>query len=100
MRNPWGHGEWTGAWSSQSKGQELKKYKNEILAYIETLDEDEEFDMDDENDGIFFMLYEDFKDIFSCVFINIDFPEKWTGVRFKSKWTKENSLGLPTSGAP
>ena len=85
MRNPWGHGEWTGAWSSKSK--ELKTYHDNIKAYIETLDEDEEFEMDSETDGIFFMLYEDFKDIFSCVFINIDFPEKWTGVRFKSKWT-------------
>lgn len=27
--------------------------------------------------------------------MNIDFPEKWTGVRFKSAWTKSNSGGVP-----
>jgi hypothetical protein len=30
------------------------------------------------------------------LFININFPDRWTGVRFKSKWTKSNSGGLPT----
>ena len=43
------------------------------------------------------MCYEDFKDLFSTVFINIDFPEVWTGVRFKAEWHKDNSPGLPTS---
>jgi len=27
--------------------------------------------------------------------LNVDFPEDWTGVRFRSKWTKSNAAGLP-----
>lgn len=42
------------------------------------------------------MHYEDWRDNFSTLFLNLDFPEDWTGVRFKSKWTKSNSAGLPT----
>ena len=43
------------------------------------------------------MDYDDWKDNFSTLFINIDFPDHWTGVRFKSAWTKNNSGGLPCS---
>jgi hypothetical protein len=43
------------------------------------------------------MHYDDWKDNFSTLFINIDFPEDWTGVRFASKWTKSNAMGLPTT---
>lgn len=46
-------------------------------------------------DGIFVMHYDDWKDMYSTLFVNIDFPEDCTGVRWKSKWTKVNSGGLP-----
>lgn len=42
------------------------------------------------------MHYNEWKDQFSTLFLNLDFPEDWTGVRFKSAWTKSNSAGLPT----
>jgi len=29
--------------------------------------------------------------------LNIDFPEDWTGIRFKSAWTDVNSGGLPNT---
>ena len=41
------------------------------------------------------MDFEDWKDNFSTLFLNVDFPEKWTGVRFKSRWSKSNAGGLP-----
>ena len=41
------------------------------------------------------MHYNDWKDQFSTLFLNVDFPEVWTGVRFKSAWTTSNSAGLP-----
>jgi len=41
------------------------------------------------------MHYDDWKDTFSAIFINNDFPEDWTGVRFKSAWTSCNAAGLP-----
>lgn len=49
------------------------------------------------NDGSFFISYEDWKDLFSTLFINLDFAEKWSGVRFDSQWTSCNCPGLPTT---
>lgn len=46
------------------------------------------------------MEYSEWKDIFSTLFLNVDFPDKWTGVRFKSAWTKNNSGGLPNPMNP
>ena len=46
------------------------------------------------------MEYSEWKDIFSTLFLNVDFPDEWTGVRFKSAWTKQNSGGLPNKMAP
>ena len=57
---------------------------------------DEQFNLD-ADDGTFFISYDDWKDNFSTLFLNLDFPDEWTGVRFKSAWTKSNSAGLPTS---
>jgi hypothetical protein len=57
---------------------------------------DEQFPLSS-NDGTFFMHFSDWKEIFSTLFLNIDFPEDWTGVRFKSAWTSVNSGGLPNT---
>ena len=65
---------------------------------MQTLPPDEQTDGFPDNcaeDGSFFMAYEDWKDIFSTLFINLDFPEAWTGVRFDSEWNKSNCPGLP-----
>lgn len=83
LRNPWGKSEWNGAWSSNS--EEGKKYKQSLINYINTLPPEEQFDLD-ADDGTFLMHYDDWKNVFSQLFLNIDFPEKWTGVRFKSEW--------------
>jgi len=92
LRNPWGKSEWKGAWSSNS--EEMTTHKAHIQAYINTLPPDEQFDME-ADDGIFFIHYDDWKDNFTALFVNIDFPENWTGLRFHSKWTKSNAGGLP-----
>ena len=42
------------------------------------------------------MHYDDWKDNFSTLFVNIDFLEDWSAVRWASGWTKSNSGGLPT----
>jgi hypothetical protein len=36
------------------------------------------------DDGSFLIDFDDWKDLFTTLFINLDFPEKWTGVRFSS----------------
>ena len=46
------------------------------------------------------MNFEDWRDNFSTLFLNNDFPEDWTGVRFKSAWTPSNSGGIPKSYTP
>jgi len=66
------------------------------LAYIKSLPEDEQFEMGGD-DGTFMMHFSDWKENFSTLFLNIDFPEDWTGVRFRSEWTTSNSGGLPNS---
>lgn len=48
------------------------------------------------DDGSFLIDFDDWKDLFTTLFINLDFPEKWTGVRFRSQWTLNKSAGLPT----
>ena len=94
LRNPWGHTEWEGAWSENSK--EFAKYESVIQEYVDDLPPDERFPLKS-NDGTFFMHYSDWKEIFSTLFLNIDFPEDWTGVRFDSAWTSVNSGGLPNT---
>jgi hypothetical protein len=94
LRNPWGHTEWEGAWSENSK--EFAKYESVIQEYVDDLAPDERFPLRS-NDGTFFMHYSDWKEIFSTLFLNIDFPEDWTGVRFDSAWTSVNSGGLPNT---
>lgn len=97
LRNPWGNSEWLGAWSGDS--EELTKYKSVIEQYINTLPPDEQFELD-ADDGTFLMHYSDWKENFSTLFLNLDFPEDWTGVRFKSAWTPSNSGGLPSKYTP
>jgi hypothetical protein len=97
LRNPWGHGEWEGAWSGDS--DELKAHTVELEDYIDNLPPDDQFDLD-ADDGIFIMHYDDWKENYSTLFLNLDFPEDWTGVRFQSAWTPQNSQGLPTSYTP
>ena len=77
----------------------MEKYKDAIMEYIMTLPESERFDISGgakeespdgkpvKGDGKFMMHYSDWKDNFSTLFLNIDFPEDWTGVRFRSEWT-------------
>jgi calpain len=92
LRNPWGKSEWLGAWAANS--EEMTRYQPHIQAYIDTLPPDEQFDME-ADDGIFFIHYDDWKDNFTSLFVNVDFPASWTGLRFRSKWTKSNAGGLP-----
>ena len=39
LRNPWGHTEWTGAWSGNSR--EMTKYQGLVQDYVSSLPPDE-----------------------------------------------------------
>lgn len=91
-RNPWGKLEWNGKWSDDS--EEIEKYQPLIERYNEDLAEEDKYVLG-ENDGTFLMSYQDWRDLYNRVFVCIDFPPEWTGVRFESEWTKECSGGIP-----
>ena len=63
----------------------MKKYTPLLQKYIDSLPPDDQFDLE-ADDGIFMMHYSDWKENFSTMFLNLDFPDAWTGVRFSSGW--------------
>lgn len=98
IRNPWGHTEYRQKWSDYS--DEIVDNEEAITAYIKSLDDDEEFSTDNKNDGTFFINYQTWRDIYSRLFVAIDFPEKWTAIYWKSGWTEKTAGGLPLKNTP
>lgn len=51
-----------------------------------------------EQDGIFFIHYEDFISLYNKVFIAVNFPNSWNGVRVRGiwNWSLDNCGGLPS----
>lgn len=64
------------------------------MVEVDKLGADEAFRLN-ENDGTFLMCYSDWRDLYSNLFACVDFPDHWSGVRFHSKWTLQNSGGVP-----
>ena len=54
----------------------------------------------DAEDGSFLMCFSDFRKIFTRLFLCIDFPNSYTGILFREKWTKEESGGIPINNTP
>ena len=65
-----------------------------IQRYVDSLPPDEQFPLE-ADDGTFLMHYDDWKESFCALYLNVDFPEDWSAVRFRSWWTKSNCMGLP-----
>lgn len=97
IRNPWGRMEWVGPWANGS--DELMDYKDGVMVEVNKLGPDEKFDPFDRNDGTFLMDMLDWSDIYHNVFACVDFPDEWSGVRFKSGWTSAKSGGVPRGPA-
>lgn len=92
IRNPWGKTEWVGDWSDTS--DEIETYREEIIEYIDSLEDDEKFEIGKE-DGTFIINYSDWSTIYNKLYVTIDFPASWSGVRFKDSWKEKTSGGLP-----
>ena len=78
VRNPWGKTEWVGDWSDTS--DEIEKYQEELNQYIGNLEKDEKFGLGDE-DGTFLISYDDWSNIYNKLYVTIDFPQDWSGIR-------------------
>jgi hypothetical protein len=83
LRNPPGdHGEWQGDWSDQSEtwNRRLKK----------------KLGWTDEEDGCFWMSYDDFCTIFRTLYVCRYYdPQKWKLNRFHGAWEGDTAAGLP-----
>eukprot|EP01113_Clastostelium_recurvatum_P012032 TRINITY_DN1619_c0_g1_i9.p1 TRINITY_DN1619_c0_g1~~TRINITY_DN1619_c0_g1_i9.p1 ORF type:complete len:881 (+),score=169.87 TRINITY_DN1619_c0_g1_i9:70-2712(+) len=83
IRNPWGQGEWRGAWSDESK-----EWTPAIMKH---------FKYEFENDGTFFMEFGDFVKNFNHITIlrllTDDKGEKWHKHVIKSEWTPDTAGG-------
>jgi hypothetical protein len=43
------------------------------------------------------MSYDDFTSYFNNMFVCVDFPVEWSGIRYKSSWDADCSGGFPKS---
>lgn len=58
------------------------------------MEEDEQFDLNAE-DGLFFMNFQLFRQVYDKIFIAQNFPDEWWCVRFETEWNDDTSGGLP-----
>lgn len=85
IRNPWGRGEWTGDWSDDS---ELWTTRIRNILNFDVI----------ENDGIFWMDFNDFLFEFDTVYVCRSLTEKqgWKNLNIQDQWVGKYACGLPT----
>ncbi len=86
LRNPWGRGEWEGAYGDRSEEREREEINKELEKF-RSAHEDIEVNF---MDGTFFMPYEDWIERFTSLFVAINFPSSWTGKRTSGFWAGES----------
>jgi len=75
LRNPWGHREWRGAWSDNSKEWQTYPRIKRLLNFKPA------------DDGSFWMAFEDFMANFENLDVCQVFPDSWAGKRISASWT-------------
>jgi hypothetical protein len=86
LRNPHGCGEWSGDWGDNSE-QWTTRMRN-ILNYHVS-----------EEDGLFWMDFNDFVEEFRCVYVcrSFDRSSGWTCTNIEGEWSGDGAAGLPTA---
>jgi len=89
LRNPWGMKEWKGRWADDSpEWDDLPADAPDWMVNYTP-----------EDDGIFWMLFEDFIRYFNTVYVCIMFPPSWVQECMKGRFTPECSGGAPDPAA-
>ena len=99
IRNPWGCKEWTGKWCDDSDEVMLNKERIEEALKEKYEGTNEKISVSDE-DGCFIMCFSDFRRIFNKLYICVNFPPSYIGIRYFGKWTYNETGGLPINNKP
>jgi hypothetical protein len=87
LRNPWGRGEWEGAYGDRSEERERAKINDELAKYFKVGREDIKLDF---MDGTFCMPFDAWIERFTSLFVALNFPSTWKGRRTQGTWTGES----------
>ena len=86
-RNPWGKGEWTGAWSDNSEEWERNP------AVMSAMKADPEIDFTLEEDGTFWIEWKDFVKQYNKIYICRTFGKKYKQYVVNGKWKDKSAAG-------
>ena len=81
LRNPWGFGEWTGAFSDEDEEWEKHKGLKEKLKYEKKMD------------GLFWMTFEDWFTNFNKYYVCQIFSPSWQQYSISGKWEGKTAGG-------
>jgi hypothetical protein len=90
LRNPWGSGEWTGKWSDRDSRSWTSRMRQRLNYGANQ----------DDNDGTFWMSFQDFCKNYSVVnlcrlFKTVDQGGKWHKATMMADWAGKNAGGCP-----
>jgi hypothetical protein len=87
LRNPWGRGEWEGPFGDRSDEREL--HNDEIERVFNANEREQEKVEMNFNDGTFFMTFDAWFQIYTSLFVAVNFPANWTGKRTQGKFSSD-----------
>lgn len=99
IRNPWHRKEWNGKWADDSP--ELIENEERIREVLNKKYEgtSEKISVNEE-DGCFFMCFSDFRRIYNKIFVCVNYPPNYVGIRYHASWNELETGGLPINNRP
>jgi hypothetical protein len=86
IRNPWGKKEWTGCWADF--GPEWENVQRDYPDAPDWM-----LNYRSENDGTFWMVFEDFCRYFNMIYVCIHFPTSWSEEVLRGRWDAASNAG-------